>query len=93
MFCSGKARGAPGRRGGHRRRLVALGDSVAGGAVVAVPVVAPGIVGLLLELLAGHYPLNLFIRDLRGRERGLVCSVLSLKWVNPFTSPCLRPKN
>lgn len=53
-----------GERGGGGG-LVALRGPVAGGAVVAVAVVTPGVLGgIFLKLLPGHDPLDLLLRDL-----------------------------
>lgn len=49
---------------GCGRRLVAIGDAVARGTVIAVAVVAPGVfchVGLILKLLTRHDPLYLLV--------------------------------
>lgn len=52
--------------------MVALGYAVVRGAVVAVSVIAPGVLcqpRVLFELLASHDALNLLVRDLRhGKE-------------------------
>lgn len=61
-----------GGESGSGRRLVAIGDAVARGTVIAVAIVAPGVlchVGLILKFLARHDPLDLLVRDLvRERE-------------------------
>lgn len=50
--------------------LVALWGPVAGRAVVAVPVVAPGVLrGILLELLPRHDPLYLLFCDLKHKQK------------------------
>lgn len=51
--------------------MVALGDAVVGGAVVAVSVIAPGVLcqaRVLFELLTSHDALDLLVRDLRRGE-------------------------
>lgn len=59
-----------GRQSGGRRRLVALRGPVAGGAVVAVAVVSPGVLrGILLELLPCHNSLYLLLCDLKIKKK------------------------